>query len=71
MKFVNQAHFLLKQFLHNLDEADWASRHIADLGPDLPAASRTNADGSASSLAIALQQMGLVSQSSDSPGAGL
>ncbi len=54
------------QFLHNLDEANWISRHVADRGLDLPNLSRLyGADGSASSLSLALGQMGLVRQSSD------
>ena len=67
MTAVQHAQTLIKQFLHNLDEADWVSRHVADRGPDLPDPSRLyGADRSVSSLSLALRQMGLVRQTPES-----
>lgn len=66
MALVQNARTLIKQFLHNLDEADWISRHVADRGPDLPKSAQLyGADRSTSSLSLALSQMGLVRQSQD------
>ena len=33
MALIQTAQTLIKQFFHNLDEADWVSRHVADRGP--------------------------------------
>ena len=64
MALVQRARKLIQQFLHNLDEADWVSRHVADRGPDQPEPSKFyGADQSTSSLSLALRQMGLVRQS--------
>ena len=66
MALVQNARTLIQQFFHNLDEADWASRHVADRGPDLPNSSEFyGAERSTSSLSLALSQMGLVRQSPD------
>ncbi len=63
MTLIHHARTLIQQFLHNLDEADWVSRHVADSGPDLPQTSPFyGADTSTSSLSLALRQMGLVRQ---------
>ena len=63
MKFYYRAQTLLKQFIHNLDEDNWASRHVGDAGPDLPAAAEPALSGrGVSSLSLALQQMGLIRQ---------
>lgn len=63
---IHHAQLLIKQFLHNLDEADWVSRHVADGSVDLPQSVNTaGPDRSVSSLSLALQQMGLVRQSTD------
>ena len=61
MPLYHKAQSLLRQFFQNLDEADWASRHLTDGGMDLKEAARSRtADGETSSLVLALQQMGLV-----------
>ena len=68
MALYQQAHILLKQFLHNLNEEDWASRHVADREPDnLGPSAETISDIPVSSLSLALRQMGLVRQSPEPP----
>ena len=67
MTFYAQAQTLIKQFLHNLDEADWASRHVADQELGTSATRQFASRQSTSSLSLALSQMGIVRQSTDGP----
>ncbi|HLJ57662.1 MAG TPA: hypothetical protein VKT77_21685 [Chthonomonadaceae bacterium] len=65
MKLLKNVRAAIRQFLNNLGEPGWASRHVADGGPDLPTpAPLFNSAETASSLSIALQQMGFIRPSS-------
>ena len=59
---------LFAQFVGNLSEADWASRHLADEGPGLSDnAEYLSKDSSVSGLSLALHHMGLVRPLGESP----
>ena len=66
MSPLKHAQFLFRQMIHNLDEPGWASRHVDDQENEGPT-HRLQADnvGGVSSLALALNTIGLVRQSSD------
>ncbi len=66
MSFPNRIEELMRQCFRNLGESDWASRHVADRGPDLPAPSpMIGHEPSLSNLSVALSRMGLVHQSAE------
>jgi hypothetical protein len=50
--------------VRNLHESDWASRHVGE--PERPLPTTDEPDRSGSSLALALQQMGLVRSAQES-----
>jgi hypothetical protein len=54
----------LRQLVRNLHESDWASRHVGE--PERPLPTTDEPDRSGSSLALALQQMGLVRSAQES-----
>jgi hypothetical protein len=68
MTLYRYAETLIKQCIHNLGEADWASRHVTDREPDLPDPIQAGSpDRAVSSLSLALRRMGLVQQTSEVP----